>query len=472
MDSRAFLVGRAQAFAVALVLAVSAASAAQTPIKAPDNKFSPAEDVKLGQQAAEQVEREMPILRNEEIDSYVDGIGRRLVAAVPADFRHPEFRYDFSVVNARDINAFALPGGPMYVNRGMLTAARTEGEVAGVMAHELSHVVLRHGTAQASKATKYQLGQLAGQVIGAIVGGTAGAVIAQGSQFGLGAAFLRFSREYERQADILGAQIMARAGYDPLQMANMFETIEKQGGSRGPEWLSSHPDPGNRREAIAKEARLLQVRNPVDRTRELQAVQARLEGMPRALSGEEIARRAEAGGGTEGAVGTSGATAANVEPPSAEFRTYTVSDVFQVSVPDNWQQIPAGNSVRFSPAGASASVGEQQVFTHGVEFGVAGNDSGDLVEATQALVSAFAQTNPGLRVEGQAQRVTFGGREGLRVVLRNASRTAGREEAVVVTTTLLPDNNLFYSVGVAPVSEFGAYRQALQRVNASVRLQR
>src|SRR5204862_8319981 len=105
--------------------------------------------------------------------------------------------------------------GPMYVNRGMIEAANTEGEVAGVMAHELSHVVLRHGTAQASKATKYEIGQVAGAVLGAIIGGGWGQVIAQGTRFGLGTAFLRFSREYERDADLEGAQIMAAAGYDP-----------------------------------------------------------------------------------------------------------------------------------------------------------------------------------------------------------------------------------------------------------------
>ena len=137
----------------------------------------------------------------------------------------------FETVNVRDINAFALPGGPMFVNRGMIEAANNEGEVAGVMAHEISHVVLRHGTAQAGKATKYQAGQIAGAILGAIVGGGVGSAIAQGTQFGLGAAFLRYGREYEKQADLEGAQIMARAGYDPRDMANMFKTIEQTAGS-------------------------------------------------------------------------------------------------------------------------------------------------------------------------------------------------------------------------------------------------
>src|SRR4029453_9111077 len=110
-----------------------------------------------------------------------------------ADLRHPEFRYTFKVVNVKEINAFALPGGPMYVNRGMIEAAKTEGEVAGVVAHELSHVALRHGTAQATKATPYAIGQIAGAVLGAIVGGAKGDIISQGTQFGLGTAFLRYS---------------------------------------------------------------------------------------------------------------------------------------------------------------------------------------------------------------------------------------------------------------------------------------
>src|SRR3989475_4470740 len=210
---------------------------AQTRIVPPPNSYSPAQDVELGRQAAAQVRQELPILHDDLVTSYVEGLGRRLVTAIPSNLRHPEFRYTFEVVNVREINAFALPGGPMFVNRGMIEAARTEGEVAGVMAHELSHVMLRHGTAQASKATKYEIGQVAGAIIGAIVGGRVGSVIAEGTRFGLGAAFLRFSREFERQADIEGTHVMARAGYDPRDMANMFKTIESQGRSGGPEWL-------------------------------------------------------------------------------------------------------------------------------------------------------------------------------------------------------------------------------------------
>src|SRR6266487_517033 len=241
--------------------------ASQTQITPPDNKYTPAQDVELGLQAASEARQQLPIMRDDEVTSYVEDIGRRLVAAIPEEYRHPEFRYTFDVVNVREINAFALPGGPMFVNRGMIQAAQTEGEVAGVMAHELSHVILRHGTAQASKATKYEVGQVAGAVLGSIIGGGWGQVISQGTQFGLGAAFMRFSREFERQADLEGAHVMARAGYDPRDMANMFKTIEKQGGGGAPQWLSAHPDPGNRYDYIAREAQVVRVSNPVRDTR-------------------------------------------------------------------------------------------------------------------------------------------------------------------------------------------------------------
>src|SRR5919106_6740080 len=109
---------------------------AQTQIKYHSNKFSIQDDVKLGRQAAQEAESQFPLLRDETVRSYVEDVGRRLVAGIPSQFQHREFQYYFKVVNARDINAFALPGGPMYVNRGMIEAARSEGEMAGVMAHE------------------------------------------------------------------------------------------------------------------------------------------------------------------------------------------------------------------------------------------------------------------------------------------------------------------------------------------------
>src|SRR6476620_7327071 len=253
---------KSRLWATTMSLAVaSSLVSAQTRITVPPNKYSPAQDVELGRKAADEARNQLPIMRDDAVTSYVENIGRRLVDVIPAELQHPEFRYTFEAVNVREINAFALPGGPMFVNRGMIEAANSEGEVAGVMAHELSHVLLRHGTAQATKATKYEIGAVAGQVLGAIVGGAAGSIIAQGSNFGISTYFMKFSREYESQADIKGVQLMARAGYNPQEMANMFKTLEAQGGSSGPDWLTDHPNPGDRYQRINQEAALLHATN-------------------------------------------------------------------------------------------------------------------------------------------------------------------------------------------------------------------
>src|SRR5262249_1376348 len=224
----AFNNASARAAALAAVVSLSiTVLLAQTQIKLPKNKYTPEQDVKLGKEAAAEVRKEYPVIHNEKIASYLTKLGDRLVAAAPAELKQPVYEYSFTPVNVKEINAFALPGGPMFVNRGMFDAAESEGEVVGVMAHELSHVVLRHGTANASKAQNpwLQLGQLAGAVGGAVVGGAAGSAIAQGSQFGLGTLLLRYSRDFEKQADLLGSQIMAHAGYDPRALAHMFQTI-------------------------------------------------------------------------------------------------------------------------------------------------------------------------------------------------------------------------------------------------------
>jgi beta-barrel assembly-enhancing protease len=275
------------------VLVLSLSASAQTPVTPPDNRYSPADDVKIGREAAAEVRKELPMLNERAVNSMVEQIGRRLVNNIPANLRHAGFRYSFEVVNLREINAFALPGGPMFLNRGMIEAAKSDAEVAGVMAHELAHVVLRHGTAQATKAQPFQFGAIAGQILGAIVGGREGEVIAQGSQIGLGTWFMKYGREYERQADLLGAQIMARAGYDPREMANMFRTIQAQGGLRGPEWLSSHPDPGNRYAAINEEAARVKMGARANTAGAFKSARTRLAQLPPAPSASQIAKGRE-----------------------------------------------------------------------------------------------------------------------------------------------------------------------------------
>ena len=460
---------------IAVALSVGILSA-QTRIIPPDNKYTPAQDVQLGREAAAEAERQLPILRDDMVTSYAERLGEQIVAVIPTELRHSEFRYTFKVVNVREINAFALPGGPMYLNRGMISAARTEGEMISVMAHELSHVALRHGTAQASKATKYEIGQLAGAVLGAIIGGNVGAVVAQGTQFGIGAAFLRFGRDYERQADILGAQMMARAGYDPREMANMFKTFEKQGGNGGPEWLSDHPNPANRQEYIIKEAQSLRVERPVGSSRDFAQVQARLRDMPPAPTTEEAVKNAERRGGSGGGTGTSGRAGdtptGRVQPPSSRYTQYDEGGIFRVSVPSNWRELQDSDAVTFSPDGGYGSLNGQSVFTHGIQIGLGRNESHDLQTATDELIDAFSRGNPNMGSAGRYERISIDGRPGLRTTLSNVNEATRQRETIQLATTETRNGDLLYSLGVAPTDEFNAYRAVFNRVVGTIQLTR
>jgi beta-barrel assembly-enhancing protease len=457
---------------IAVSLSVTASWAvAQTHVTPPKNKYTPAQDVELGQQAAKEVEQQLPLLRDDGIESFVDRIGRRLVEVTPAELQHREFRYSFKVINVREINAFALPGGPMYINRGMMQAAAVEGEVAGVMAHELSHVILRHGTAGATKEQPFAIGAIAGAIAGAIIGGNVGQVVAQGTQFGLGTYFLRYSREYEKQADLLGVQLMARAGYNPLDLIHMFQTIEKQGGGGGPQFLSDHPNPGNREAYIKEEASHLRIEGAAGDSHEFARVQDRLRSMAPAPTTEQATRQAKQKPSQTGRpapdarnIGT------RVAPPSSRYKTYSEGNLFRISVPDNWREVASSSSVKFVPDGAYGEVGGQTVFTHGVELGFTRNEIHPLQDATQEFIDGLAQSNPSLRQTGGLKNTTLSDRKGLVATLTNVSEVTGRGESVTVFTTLLRDGNLFYCIAVVPQDEYQAYQRPFQRVTQSIRL--
>ena len=461
---------RRRASVVLAIMAVLVGVATtQTRIEAPPNRYQPADDVKLGLQAAQEVRKELPVMRDDEVNGYLTAIGDRLVQAVPPEFQHPEFRYTFTAVNVSDINAFALPGGPMFVNRGMMEKARDEGELAGVMAHELSHVVLRHGTAQATKARPYAIGEVAGAILGALVGGSAGALISTGTQFGLGTYFMKFSRADEKQADLLGTHIMARAGYDPRDLANVFRLIEQQGGPGGPQWLSDHPNPGNRYEYINQEAALLQVAPRPENADAFRNIRAHLRSLPPAPTTEQVQR---GGGARASSSGESGVPPdpSRVAPPDRQFTTYAEGDLFRVSVPANWNERGDNNVVTFAPDAGYGTIDGHSVFTHGVEIGVSPNETHDLATATQELIDGLRQSNPQLRAAGRQARAAIDGRDGLTVTLTNTSEASGREERIEVTTTLLSNGNLFYVLGVAPSDQFDGYRPVFQRVIQSIRL--
>jgi Zn-dependent protease with chaperone function len=463
------------AFAV-LAIPASALAQCQQVTAAPKNRYSIQEDVQAGQQAAQEAERQLPVMNDRDIDDYVNRIGQRLVAAIPSQFQHPEFRYTFRVINAREINAFSLPGGPSYVNRGMIEAAKNEGEMAGVMAHEISHAALRHATAQATETQKYQIGSVLGQIAGAVIGGPAGAVIGTGSQIGFGAGALKYSRKYETQADVLGAEIMARAGYDPRDLANMFRTIERQGGgSGGPEWMSSHPNPGNRYACIDQMARVFRV-SPNEgyrNSRDFQNVQARLRGGARAPSMEEIARGQQQGqqypnDNRYPQQNDTYARGSRVSYPSTSYQT-TGNNLFRASIPSNWRQLGGDqNSASYAPEGAYGSQG----ITHGVMFGTDREQYNDLQRASQQYISDLlqAQGNSYLRQQTGMRRATLAGRNAIATTLSGRSPITGRVETVYIVTTMLRSGDLFYLAAVAPGDEWRTYQPAFDNIIRSLQL--
>ena len=277
-------IGRRFIFAFALVPVVSGCASAQAQSRAREprsggfNLYSPEQDVQLGRQAARQVEQQLPMIRSGSADDYVGDIVARLSRYAGG----PDFQYQVEVVNAPEVNAFALPGGFLYVNRGLIQAVRSEDELAGVIAHEIAHISLRHGTKQATKGAAAQTGldlltqilgrndRKSGQIAG-VVGG-----------LGLSAAFLKFSRDFEREADQAGAHMMARAGYDPMAMATFFDLLANQRRSnpgKVEQFFSSHPSPGDRARLI-RQAGYDGDYRPSRDVGDLRSVQRELQRMP------------------------------------------------------------------------------------------------------------------------------------------------------------------------------------------------
>jgi len=450
------------------VLMTPMAAMAQSKINIPKNKYKTQDDIKLGLQAATEAEKQLPVLNDTQSTRYVQQVGERLVASIPPEFRHTEFNYTFKIINARDINAFALPGGPMYVNRGMIEAARNEGEMAGVMAHEISHVALRHGTAQQTKLNS-PLNQILG--IGAVLGGAVlgGQTGAQLGAMAVSGYFLKYSREYETQADTLGAQIMARAGYDPIDLANMFKTIEKEsgGGGGGLDWFNSHPNPANRYKNIENEARSLRVSgDPIKSTPAFEQTKRRLQSMPRAKSMAEIEKegKVQNTGGTSPTA--SGTYKSSVQYPSTRYKTYRSGNFLSVNVPNNWVELPDNDSIYFSPDGGYGKDG----LTHGTLMGIFSPSNKSLATANNEYINGILQGNSYLRRQGNSVSGTMAGRTALATRLAGTSPVTGRSEAVTVYTIMLSNGSLFYLAGVSPENEATVYNRAFSTMRSSLQI--
>jgi predicted Zn-dependent protease len=233
------------------------------------NLFSPQQDVQLGQEAKAQVEKQQQILHDDRVTGYLTQLGQRLAQSPRAG----TFPFSFEVVKDKNINAFALPGGPVFVNTATFAAAQNEAQLAGVLAHEMSHVALRHGTHEASKGQAIQL--VAGLAGSATGGGMLGTLARAGIGLGANSVLLHYSRDAESQADYNGALVMADAGYDPVQMANFFRLLETNNSEgRVAQFLSDHPTPGNRVQAVQQEVQSMPPRNYMTDSPQFQNIRA------------------------------------------------------------------------------------------------------------------------------------------------------------------------------------------------------
>ena len=278
------------------------------------NGFAPEQEITEGRKAAEQVYRQMPVLpENDPVTQYVQNLGARLVQFAPlAPGVMHQWPFSFHVVASEEINAFALPGGAIFVNLGTVQAANTEAQLAGVMAHEISHVVMRHSTCnltkQRSRGLLYGLGAIGSAVL--LGNGAAGQMAQAGIGMGQNLDYLHMSRGDEGQADLLGTDILYNAGYDPRGLPQFFETIQAKYGAGGVQLLSDHPNPGNRTEAVDGEIATLPRRtNPLVTSPEFKRVHAVAMG-EKALPEKQIQAGAwrgsglyAAGPGSNGAVG-------------------------------------------------------------------------------------------------------------------------------------------------------------------------
>jgi hypothetical protein len=429
------------------------------------NLFSPQQDVEMGLQSARQIMMETPMLDDPQINGYITQLGKKLTSKAAGE----KFPYQFQVVATREINAFALPGGFLFVNAGTIAAARNEGELAGVMSHEIAHAALRHGTNQASKQ---QVAQAGLGILGTIAASGENPNLGQavGAIGGLGAnmLFLKFGRGAEKEADIEGARIMAEAGYDPRDMANFFKTLESEGGQRVPEMLSDHPDPGNRTKYILEEISSLPIsKNPIHMTPEFEQVKARLTGKAPNLSASSQLRRI-------GEDPSELELRVRPQKPSKSYKGFQANDgAFAIQVPSNWEALGSGDSnYIFAPRGAYGKFKDSMMVTHGIFVGVVRVQQGDLRSATEAFIQRQIDTNTDFGLARAPQQIDLGGKRGYVSAVSGPSAISGVMEVDVTYTTVTSDGRMFYLITIAPEDERESYQAAFQQILRSLQLAR
>jgi len=452
------------------------------------------QQIQLGVQAATQVYKQMPVLPDDSPETqYVRQLGEKLVATIPAQYSWP---FQFHVIPQKDINAFALPGGQMFVNVGTITAASNEAELAGVMAHEMAHVYMQHGAKQAGKTqTTSLIAGIAGAVLGAATGGALGQLAQAGIEFGAQGIILKYSRADEAQADAVGAIILYKAGYNPQALADFFRKLAAQGDS-GPQFLSDHPNPGNREQAIQQEISSWPPKNY--KTNSAAFERARQEAANLKLyTAQQISQGAKSGEWSRlnrqnGAVFTppagyvvntsasanAGAAAGPVSLqsvlPSSKMVTSDVG-ILSITRPDNWKLTRSSRNEGAQIAPLAGVTGNS--IGYGVVINAVKPKNGhsmDIDQLTERLVDVL-QSDSDLQPVGRAQPIEVAGVEGRSVTMESTSpfpdaNGQSQKERDWVVTAPRSDGSFVYFVFVAPESQFDRFRPTFDAMLRSVRL--
>jgi Zn-dependent protease with chaperone function len=422
------------------------------------NLYSPKTDIELGKQNAAQADKQLHLVTDPEVVNYVNNLGKQLVQHEPLPADYP---WTFKVVDDRDINAFAFPGGFIYVNRGAIEAAEDEAQLAGVIAHETGHVVMRHGTHMASQMAIAQ-GGLA--LLGGLLGQSSGALtdFAQlGISFGVNSILLHNSRGAESQADEVGTYVLYHAGYDPHAMAQFFQIIEKKYPQRTIQFFSDHPVPENRIKDV--DAEIPQLGPPLPgggktNSPEFQAVKKKLLGMPPPPKAKTAPSQPQPGGNPS----------ISDVMPSGNFRRCEQS-AFTVSYPDNWQVIAGTNTgATIAPqAGVSGNA-----VSYGVIVSLYRPASGKSLDAAfNQLIINLQQQDSNVKPAGQIEKTRVNGFAARAVELSgssplqdaNGQPLSERDRLVALQRS---DGSLLYLVFIAPERDYArlatTYNQMLE----------
>jgi len=438
--------------AMKVVLLVAAAGPALArnpgdPLKPGFNIYSKQQDIDVGKQAAAQVRQQYQQVANRDLQAYVAKIGERL--AKTSSVSSSGFPFSFTLLNYKEVNAFALPGGPTFIFTGLIKAADSEAELAGVLSHEISHVVLRHGTNRESKANIIARPAL---IIGALNSLTLlGRLVNVGLGVGLNGIFLKNSREDESEADALGAHIMSEAGYDPVALAQFFQKLEARGGPGVPEFLSDHPSPGNRVEAVEAEARTLPPRRYTVDNREFESVKVAIAKLPAPpdLRPKDI-------GITDASSGYKKLTTPqfSIEYPST-CRIHGESGSALLAV------VPDGGIV--FGADGNPAIGYGSILSY--FFADPGRSS--LNDATSDLMQRLHTEDPGLRQTGDQRRADLDKQPALITTLTSNSPFGGAETDMLVTVAR--PEGLFHLIFISPESNWHDTHLTFEHMVQSIR---